>query len=255
MVELPDPKDRTDRPLLGRDDERLVERDVLGGGRQGHVEEVHTEIHSGPGPSLPQRTVPTISRRVSSPLLRGASIRDGGAVIGPTASPDRGSPRRDEPARQTPVGHPRLRADHATRTGPRDSRLVDRHPPRPRQPRRDDRPRLGRGVRRPQGLRLVRRGHRRPGRRSRLHPVAQRAAPPLGRGCGRCREARPLRKAAGARRGRGPRHGRLLSGPRRRPPRGVHVEPSAEDPRDPTTRGRRRDRRSSPDPVLVLVCD
>ena len=114
---------------------------------------------------------------------------------------------------------------------------------------------LGRRVRHPQGLRLLRGAARRPRGRRRLHPAAQRAAPALGRRGGRRRQARPLREAPGARRRRGRRDGRALPVAGvvlmeafmwRHQPRTVELLPAGR---------RRRDRRAPADPLVVLVPD
>ena len=71
--------------------------------------------------------------------------------------------------------------------------------------------------------RLLRRAPRRPGGGRRLHPAPEPPARGVVEARRRCRQARAVREAGGARRGRDGRHDRALRRPRRRLDGGVHV--------------------------------
>ena len=114
---------------------------------------------------------------------------------------------------------------------------------------------LGRGIRGPQGLRILPGASRRPRGRRGLHPLAQRTASALGSGRGRRRQAGPVREAAGPRRPGSRSHGGALPAPGRRPDGSLHVAAPTEDAGAPRARQPRRDWRPAADPVVILVPD
>ena len=128
----------------------------------------------------------------------------------------------------------RGRGDRVARRGARRARVADELgiPTRPR---------------------LVRGAARRSRRRRRLHPAAE---PPPCRVDDRrrpCRQARPVREAAGHDRGRRRADGRGLRGRRRPPDGGVHVSPPSVVGGRARGRGVRPDRAAARRPELVLV--